>query len=139
MYAHALSIWENDSEMESPEALAAQAALAEIYRAEGKYAEAEPLLEQALKATEQREGPDHLNVAASLNNLALLYYCETKYAAAEPLYKRALQIREKNLGRGDPAVLQTMQFYAALLRQEGRTTEADKLEAQAAGGGVARL
>jgi tetratricopeptide (TPR) repeat protein len=92
-----------------------------------------------LKATEEKLGPDHLNVAASLNNLALLYYCENKYAAAEPLYKRALQIREKNLGPDDPAVLQTMRFYAGLLRQEGRTKEADRLEAQAAGGGVALL
>ena len=79
------------------------------------------------------------DLAASLNNLALLYYCEAKYDAAEPLYKRALEIREKNLGTDDPAVQQTQQFYAALLRQVGRKAEAQKLEAQASGGGVARL
>ena len=139
MYAHALKIWETIGQTENPEAIAAQGTLGEIYRAEGKYAEAEPLLEQASKATEQKLGPDHLDVATSLNNLALLYYCESKYAAAEPLYKRALEIREKNLGSEDPAVQQTMQFYAALLRQEGRKAEARKLEAQAAGNVAAHL
>jgi tetratricopeptide (TPR) repeat protein len=74
-----------------------------------------------------------------LNNLALLYYCEAKYDAAEPLYKRALEIREKNLGAGDPAVQQTEQFYAALLRQVGRKDEARKLEAKASASGVALL
>jgi tetratricopeptide (TPR) repeat protein len=78
-------------------------------------------------------------VATSLKNLALLYYCEAKYAQAEPLYKRALEIREKNLGPQDPAVLQTMQFYAALLRQQGRKTEAQAVEAQAAFKGIAHL
>jgi tetratricopeptide (TPR) repeat protein len=92
-----------------------------------------------LKATEQALGQDHLGVAASLNNLALLYYCEAKYDAAEPLYRRALEIREKNLGADDPAVQQTMQFYAALLRQVGRKAEARKLDAQASGAAVAHL
>jgi tetratricopeptide (TPR) repeat protein len=85
-----------------------------------------------LKATEQKLGADHLDVAVSLHNLALLYYCESKYDAAEPLYRRALEIREKNLGADDPAVRQTMQIYASLLRQEGRNAEARKLEAKAA-------
>jgi tetratricopeptide (TPR) repeat protein len=139
MYAHALRIWENAAQMGGPEAIAAQAALGEIYRAEGKYEEAEPLLEGALKATEKKLGPDQLDVATSLNNLALLYYCESRYSAAEPLYKRALEIRKKNLGIDNPAVLQTMQFYAALLRQEGRRTEAELLEALAVSRGAAHL
>jgi hypothetical protein len=41
-----------------------------------------------------------------------------------------LQIREQNLGAKDPVVLQTQQFYAALLRQEGRKEEAQRIEAQ---------
>src|SRR4029077_19540205 len=124
---------------DSSEAITAQGTLGEIYRAEGKYPEAEPLLERALKGTEEKLGQDHLNVAASLNNLALLYYCEAKYDAAEPLYKRALEIREKNLGQDDPAVVQTMRLCASRLRQEGRKTEARKLEVQAASVGIAHM
>ena len=40
-------------------------------------------------------GPDHPDVAASLNNLAELYRAQGKYADAEPLYQRALVIRAK--------------------------------------------
>jgi tetratricopeptide (TPR) repeat protein len=91
------------------------------------------------KPRKESWGPDHLDVATNLNNLALLYYCEAKYAEAEPLYKRALEIRETNLGPDDPAVLQTMQFYAALLRQQGRKTEAHAVDAQTAFKGIAHL
>src|SRR3954452_1144789 len=48
------------------------------------------LLEKAL-------GPDHPNVAESLNNLAGLYLAQGGYAEAEPLYKRSLAIFEKAL------------------------------------------
>ena len=38
-------------------------------------------------------GPNHPDVATSLNNLARLYYAHGRYAEAEPLYKRSLGIR----------------------------------------------
>jgi tetratricopeptide (TPR) repeat protein len=47
-------------------------------------------------------GPDHPEVATSLNNLAVLYKRQGKYEDAEPLYKRALRIREKALGPDHP-------------------------------------
>ena len=47
--------------------------LAEIHRAQGKYAEAEPLYKRALAIDEKALGSDHLDVATDLNNLALLY------------------------------------------------------------------
>ena len=72
--------------------------LAEFYRAQGKYVEAEPLHERALAIREKALGPEHPDVAQSLNNLALLYQAQGKYAEAEPLHKRALAIREKALG-----------------------------------------
>jgi tetratricopeptide (TPR) repeat protein len=128
MYSQALTVWQDSGQMNTKEAIAALDHLGEIFRAEGKYAEAEPLLKQALEAKEHKFGSDHLDVAAGLSNLALLYYCEGNYDAAEPLYKRAVEIRERNLGPDDPAVLQTIQFYAAVLRQEGRSAEAASLE-----------
>ena len=56
----------------------------------GNYAEAEPLLEQALKILENVLDRDHSDVALSLNNLAELYAARGRYAEAEPLHKRAL-------------------------------------------------
>ena len=43
-------------------------------------------------------GPEHPDVAQSLNNLAVLYHTQSKYAEAEPLYERSLAIKEKALG-----------------------------------------
>ena len=68
----------------------------------GQYAEAEPLLQRALQIREKALGPEHPDVATSLNNLAVLYRAQGRYAEAEPLYQRALKIREKALGPEHP-------------------------------------
>jgi tetratricopeptide (TPR) repeat protein len=57
---------------------------------EGRYADADPLYKRALATWKKALGPDHRDVAQSLNNLADLYLAQGRYADAEPLYKRAL-------------------------------------------------
>ncbi len=47
-------------------------------------------------------GPDHPDVARSLNNLADLYERQGRYAEAEPLFERALAIRERAVGPDHP-------------------------------------
>jgi tetratricopeptide (TPR) repeat protein len=47
--------------------------LAALYRRQGQYAQAEPLVKRALAIYEKALGPDHPSVATSLNNLAALY------------------------------------------------------------------
>ncbi len=59
-------------------------------------------------------------MAASLNNLALLYQAQGRYAEAEPLYQRSQAIWEKALGPEHPHVAQSLENYAALLRQTAR-------------------
>jgi tetratricopeptide (TPR) repeat protein len=105
--------------------------LARIYRAQGRYAEAEPLYQRSLAIFEKALGPEHTGLAKTLGSLAKLYYRQGKYAKAEPLYQRALAIYEKALGPGHPFVAQSLENYAALLRKTGRATEAAKLEARA--------
>ena len=73
-------------------------------------------------------GANDLVLAESVANLALLYNCEGKYVESEPLYAKAAQIREANLGPQDPQVLQTLEIYASMLRQEGKKDEARKIE-----------
>ncbi len=80
---------------------------------------------------EKALGPDHSDVATSLNNLAVLYDAQGRYAEAEPLYKRALAILEKALGPEHPYVAQGLENYAVLLRGTGRSAEADRLDARA--------
>ena len=55
-------------------------------------------------SSEKALGPEHPDVANSLNNLAALYQAQGRYAEAEPLYKRALAISEKALGPEHPDV-----------------------------------
>src|ERR1700693_4057798 len=60
-----------------------------------RYDEAEPLLRRALELREKALGPDHPDIAQSLNNLASIYRDRGEYEKAEPLLQRALGIREK--------------------------------------------
>jgi len=75
----------------------------ELYK-QGKYREAIPLAKEFLKIAEQTYGPDHPNVAGSLNNLAVLYEKQGRYGQAEPLNKRTLAILEKAHGPDHPHV-----------------------------------
>jgi Tfp pilus assembly protein PilF len=45
---------------------------------------------RSLAIREKALGPNHPDVATSLNNMGLLYERQGQYAEAEPLYKRAL-------------------------------------------------
>ncbi len=67
--------------------------LAELYRAQGQYAQAEPLYKRALVVFEKALGPDHPDVATSLNNLAALYRATKRDEEAETLEQRAARIR----------------------------------------------
>ena len=71
--------------------------LAELYREQGRYAEAAPLYKRSLAIYEKGLGPDHPACRSRpLNNLAQLYLEQGRYAEAEPLYKRA----SRDLGKG---------------------------------------
>jgi CHAT domain-containing protein/Flp pilus assembly protein TadD len=98
----------------------------ELYRA-GKYAEAIPLAQRALAIREKALGPDHPDVATSLNSVALLYDNLGRDADAEPLYKRALAIREKALGPDHPDVAQSLNNLAELYGAQGRYADAEPL------------
>ncbi len=104
--------------------------LAETYRDQAKYSEAEPFYRRVLERDERVLGPEHPNVAASLNNLANNYRVLGKYAEAEPLYQRALAIWVKILGPEHPLVVHIQVGYAELLRKTGRVAEAEKLESR---------
>ena len=99
--------------------------------AQGRYQEALPFAEEALRLGNQEFGPDHPTTAALLNNLAELYRAQGKYAEAEPLYQRALRIYEKALGPDHPDVATSLKNYATLLWETGREDKAEEMEARA--------
>jgi CHAT domain-containing protein/Tfp pilus assembly protein PilF len=106
---------------------------AERLYAQGKYDQALPLAQRALAVREKALGPDHPDVATSLNDLAELYEAKGDYARAEPLHLRALAIREKALGPFHPQVAATVNNLAELYRAKGdyARTEAFHLRALA--------
>ena len=66
--------------------------LAEVYRAQGKYPDAESLHKRALAIREKTLGPNHPAVAQSLNNLVEVYRAQGRDSEIEPFRKRALAI-----------------------------------------------
>jgi tetratricopeptide (TPR) repeat protein len=96
--------------------------LAELYRAQGHYAQAEPLFERALAIQEHTLGPTHPSVVSVLNNLARLYYAQGHHAQAEPLFKRVLAIQEHTLGPAHPltkAARESLVDIRAKMRSNG--------------------
>ncbi len=70
--------------------------LAVLYRAQGKYAEAEPLYKRALAIREEALGPDHPHVAGSLENYAALLRKTGRGDEATMMEARAKAIRAKH-------------------------------------------
>jgi CHAT domain-containing protein len=122
-----LAISEKALGPEHPDVASSLNNLANLYRVQGKYGEAEPLYERSLAISEKAVGPEHPYVAQSLNNLANLYRVQGKYGEAEPLYKRALAIREKAVGPEHPYVAQSLQNLANLYRDRWKYAEAEPL------------
>ncbi|MGB6013701.1 MAG: tetratricopeptide repeat protein, partial [Nodosilinea sp.] len=98
----------------------------ELYEA-GRYDEAEPFLQEALQIRQTALGPDHPDVATSLNNLAELYRLQGRYGESEPLHQEALSIRRQQLGDRHPAVATSLSNLALLHLDQGRYEEAEPL------------
>ena len=67
--------------------------LAGLYDTQGQYAQADPLYKRTLAIYENALGPDHPNVATSLENFAALYRATKRDEEAETLEQRAARIR----------------------------------------------
>ncbi|MBO0790394.1 MAG: tetratricopeptide repeat protein, partial [Ktedonobacteraceae bacterium] len=78
--------------------------LANLYRDQGKYEQAEPLYQRALDIRKQ-QGPTHPHTAFTLHDLANMYWDQGKYQQADPLYQQALAICEQRLGPDHPRTM----------------------------------
>jgi len=111
---------------EKNEAAALDAKVIQLYQA-GKYADAIPLAQRSVAIRERTLGPNHPDLAGSLNLLAALYLGQGRYTDAEPLFQRALAIREKAFGPEHLAVAESLSNLAALYDGQGRYADAEPL------------
>jgi tetratricopeptide (TPR) repeat protein len=124
LFKRSLTIREKALGLDHPDVAESLNDLAEFYRVQGRYADAEALFKRSLAIWQKVLGPYHPNVAASLNNLAVLYGNEGRNSEAESLYKRSLAIREKALGADHPDVAALLNNLAMLYRNQGRYSDA---------------
>ncbi len=104
-----------------------QSTMGTVYRELGLYAEAQPLLEQAL-ATRRRVLPagDSL-VQASMLELARLAQRQGRFAVAESLYKETLTERERSAGAASPTLTPVLSGLGGMYVTRGRYAEAESL------------
>ncbi len=84
-----------------------ESTLGTVAEVEGKYDEALEHHEKALAEREKKLGPEHTDVAISLNNLGGILYAQGKYAEALGYFDRTEDIFAKRLGASHPHTLST--------------------------------
>jgi tetratricopeptide (TPR) repeat protein len=115
-----------------PSNLAYLNAAAELSYAFEEFQETGHLLEQVLTIQEKLLGPEHLDLAQTLNNLGVLRHTQGRQAEAEAYYLWALEICEAHRYPLNQDAVNLMQNYAAFLQEVGRNHEADAVKARAA-------
>lgn len=79
-----------------------------------EYSSAIVVAQKALQVAEQNVGPDHPDVAVSLNSLGVLYGISGDYQKPVALFQRALAIREKAFGPQHPYVADSLNHLAGI-------------------------
>ncbi len=103
--------------------------LVESLRRGGKAAEPEikELAERALAIKAKALGPEHPELAKSLNSIGAIFYFRGRYKETEQLWKRSLAIREKALALEHPYVAASLNNLAALYSGQSKYAEAEPL------------
>lgn len=114
-----------------PEAARLLNQVANYLRMHADYAQAEPLLLQALAMRRQLFDAMHPDIAETLNDLGTLYRIQGKYQQAEQLLLEARAIREQVLGLEHSATADTLNKLAMLSFALGKYRPTEVLYKQA--------
>jgi len=117
-------------ECQQPGSLAAARAmvdLAELYRGQARFEEAESLFTRAIALLEALPGAPPRALVRPLNSLALVYRAQGLYAKAEPLCQRALALAEGTHGPEHPATASVVGNLLTVYLAQGRYGEAAPL------------
>jgi len=99
--------------------------LAETYRSQMRYGEAEPLYKSCLQVSEEFLGPKHKMTISFINNLGLLYHSQGRYDEAELFLNRCFKLSEEVLGLKHPSTFTIINNLAVLYRSMERYVEAE--------------
>ncbi|MGB6298160.1 MAG: CHAT domain-containing tetratricopeptide repeat protein [Rivularia sp. (in: cyanobacteria)] len=105
--------------------------LAELYRIQGNYPEAQPLLIESTEMRKRLLGENHPDVAQSLNNLAAFYVIQGNYSEAEDYFFQALDLWKIHLGEEDEEIATILNNIAEVYREQGRYAESEKMHIKA--------
>jgi tetratricopeptide (TPR) repeat protein len=92
--------------------------------AQGKYAQAQPLLEKALEIRRRLLTDDHLDTSESYDFLAANLNAQGRYAQAQPLYEKALEVRRRLLTDDHHDTAANYNNLAFTLKAQGKYLEA---------------
>jgi CHAT domain-containing protein/tetratricopeptide (TPR) repeat protein len=90
-----------------------------------RYAQAQPLWEQALAQCRQLLGEEHPETAILFNSLSWNLYAQKKYAEADTACRKALAIRRQALGEDHPDTAESYSNHAEALAALGKFAEAE--------------
>jgi eukaryotic-like serine/threonine-protein kinase len=99
--------------------------LALVLERKGDYAEALPLLHEAVDNTRRAEGTDGPNYVVALHNLASAMIDSGDLYGAEATERETLQIRRRILGNQHPDLFYSLNNLAWILLQEGNWRESE--------------
>ena len=108
--------------------------LGDLYRDQGKLAEAEVMYRRALAGYEKALGPEHRWTLRTVRNLGILRSEQGKLAEAEIMYQRALAGYEKALGPEHTSTLNAVHNLGILRRDQGKLAEAETMYQRALAG-----
>jgi len=105
--------------------------LGDEYYWSDRYAEAEPLFDEALSIRRRILGVDSIYTEESLQNLAGLYCAQGRDDAAEQLYEEALSVLRRELGADHPDTAHSLLNLAEFYFDQRRYAEAAPLYEEA--------
>jgi tetratricopeptide (TPR) repeat protein len=92
----------------------------------GRYEQAEPLYQRALRIGQQIWGETHSQVASTLCDLAYLSYEQGKYEQAKPLFERVVGLWERVWGPTHPALARPLHGLGMTCRKQGKDEQAER-------------
>jgi tetratricopeptide (TPR) repeat protein len=107
-----------------PTAIALKTHLAELYIAEVRSEDAEPLLRQAVETLRSSPLPDPMALSTAEEDLAVVSIMRRKFEEPETLLRHSQALVENTLGPDSPRLTASLLTYAGLLTAEHRYAEA---------------